>query len=438
MDINMPIIILCFVCLAISVVISNKLNTNIGIPTLLFSIIIYVFIQGNSMSALIKMYPTNIMFMFMVTGLFFGYVATNGTLGKISDWLMYPFRNAGWATPIALFWASAGLCACGADALPTTLLMGSVGFSVQSKAKFNPLLVPAAVMLGANSARSLPWIAQYGVRVGYLEQAGYPLEQAQSIALKSGLMSIFIGFVVFLVVYLILQGYKSQSATKERPEPFTPEQRKTIFLLIIVVACIVIPVILEAIIPNTITGWMKKCLDIQALCVIACFLCKIMKLGDEREVIQTQIPWNVIVLMGGITMIVAIANEAGAASIIASWMSNNIPNRLIPSVMIIIAMTLSLFTGYPTIFPLLLPLCPGLAANGVDTFSCITGVLLCTSLGGISPFSTGGAALLGRCDDEKMREELFNKQFVLAVGICIVCALLPLTGFYSLFGLIKA
>lgn len=208
-------------------------------------------------------------------------------------------------------------------------------------------------------------------------------------------------YVFLSLFYVAFQGWKAKSCdTSENTEPLNDKQKKTLILLGIMILCIIIPAVVEAVTTTSVTAWMKKSLDIQVMCVLCGVACIILKLGDEREVIRTQIPWNIIFMIGGIVMLTTIANENGAADLIAASVSAAVPTKLVPSVVTFIAVALSFFSGYPVIFPLLIPLCPAFAAAGVDEVACLTGILLCTSLGGASPFSTGGSALLSRCDDE--------------------------------------
>ncbi len=432
---NNAIIITSLVLIVIAIAFTFKAKCSIGIPALTCAFLLGVIFLNKSVYNLIDMYPHRIVVLIIVTSLFFGYAVENGTMEVLASYIMYPFRNIGWMTPIALYLTALITAACGAGNVPATLFTATLGFQVQKEAKFNPLLVPMAACLGANGGAGVPWSSSYASRLGYMLNV-YEPEEGAMLTTHVAVTGIVITFIIFLVWYVILQGWKSGTAVQGKPKAFNKTQKKNLILIAIVVACIIIPAIVEAITTTPLTAFMKKRVDIQVLCVFGSLAAYLLKLGDERTIIMKRIPWNIIFMIGGMIMLITMATQAGAADIIATWLNTNVAAWLIPGVITFITCVLSFFSGYGSIWPLMLPLVPVLAQNGVNATACLTGILVCCNLGGVSPFSTGGAMMLGQCPDPEMREKMFTPQFICALVMSVICGLVAVTPFSSFFGLL--
>lgn len=432
---NNAIIISSLLLIVVAIAFTFKAKCSIGIPALACAFFLGVVILNKSVYNLIDMYPHRIVVLIIVTSLFFGYAVENGTMKVLSTYIMYPFRNIGWMTPIALYLTALITAACGAGNVPATLFTASLGFEVQKEAKFNPLLVPIAACLGANGGAGVPWSSSYASRLGYMLNV-YEAEEGAMLTNHVAVTGIVITFIIFMIWYVLLRGWKSGTAVQGKPQPFNKTQKKNLILIGIVVAFIVIPALVESIGHTAVTAFLKKRVDIQVLCVFGSLAAFLLKLGDEKTIIMKRIPWNIIFMIGGMVMLVTMATQAGAADIIATWLSTNVPNWLIPGLVTFITCVLSFFSGYGAIWPLMLPLVPVLAESGVNATACLTGILVCCNLGGLSPFSTGGAMMLGQCPDAEMREKLFTPQFICALVMAVLCAVVAVTPFSSLFGLL--
>ena len=78
------LLVLVIACIALSVIIGNKLNINIGLLGMAFAYIIGTFIMKTSTKDLISYWPTSTMFTVLALLLFFGYINETGASEKMA------------------------------------------------------------------------------------------------------------------------------------------------------------------------------------------------------------------------------------------------------------------------------------------------------------------------------------------------------------------
>ena len=242
--------------------------------------------------------------------------------------------------------------------------------------------------------------------------------------------------VIMLVIYYFLEkGFKGQSVKMEKPPAFNDTQRKTLTLVIIAFFFMVVPALLNVWIPKTepITTIARVCQP-QTVMVIGAVICAFMRLANERTVIA-KCPWNTIVMIIGVYMLIQVANKGGLADAIAHALANSIPAMLVPPAIVFFAAFLSFFSSSTsTVMPLMYPLVPGLTEslglNPVNLYTCIFWGGLSTAL---SPFSTGGAITIASCPDEAVKDGLPNPMIVVAIVVPIITMVLTFFGIFNFF-----
>lgn len=429
------LLLLVLISVVISIAIGYKLNTNIGVIAMVFAYIIGCFIMNIKISNLVLMWPTKIAFMLMTITFFYGYAVENGTLKMMADHMLYKTKNVTWALPITIWVICFVLAGIGAGAPAVTAFMTPLGMVLALRTGMNPLLIAIAVSTGSVTGSNLPF-SQGGVIVrGLIEQTTFA-NNAIGMTVSVAANSFIANFLVFMIAYFILKGYKNSNIDIEKPAAPTAVQKKNLVIIILTVIAIVLPVIINLVAKNPVTVTMAKYFDIQMIAIVGAALCAILKLGNERSVIKNQIPWNTIVMLGGISMLMAVASEAGAVKLMASWVGTNVPASLVGVALTIIAGFMSLFAGAITVVtPMLVPIVQPIAsATGLSPTMMISAILIGSCFTGISPFSTGGSLLLSGCTDEKLREKLFYNQIAAAAIFLVYTAILAFIGVYSIFG----
>ena len=148
-------------------------------------------------------------------------------------------------------------------------------------------------------------------------------------------------------------------------------------------------------------------------------------MADEKEAIA-KVPWNTIIMICGVGMLISIAIKAGTIDLLASWASGNLPVWIIPLAFSLIGAIMSFFSStLGVVCPALFPIVPVIAeGTGINPLILFTAIVIGAQSSAISPFSSGGSLILGSCTEEEERENMFSRLLFIAVPISVLSATL--------------
>ena len=426
-------IIICLIGIALAIVLNYKFGVNMGVTGLAVAWIAGCIVMGLKVKDVVALWPNSVVFQLMSITLFFGFAVVNGTMHAIANHLLYKVRNQTWMIAFAIFFIGFILGALGCPPPAANAICAVIGFSVGLPAGLHPMIIAWAVCMGANLGCCLPWASQGSVVNNTIAANGYEA-QSYGMTLEFLLGYFVVTFVILLVLYVVFKGHKLGAVKVEKPEPFSPVHKKSLVMILIVVALVVVPSLLKLFISAPWLDAFSRCADIQMLGMVGFVICSLMKLADEKAVIKS-VPWNTIILVGGIGLLMNVATQAGVVDVISGWMSTSVPTFAITAFLCLLGGFLSFFSGgINTVFPMLAPLVVGLASStGIKPVTMFIAILLGACFTAISPFSTGGAILMSNCSDDKTRAKLPAMQLGLAVGSLIFAIVLCLVGFVGIF-----
>lgn len=410
-------------------------NCNIGLIGMAFAFLIGSWVGGAGTYDIIGYWPVSIMFILIVTSWFFGYASTNGTLSGIADRLVYATRRIPWFSPISVFLTAFVISGLGVGVWGI-VFVAPIGFVIARRGNFNPLLVVIATNVGALATGGLQWAAGGPTNAGLLMAAGWETEAASTLAVAFGYASILPCAVAFLICYVLLGGYRAQRIEMEKPRPFTPVQRKTLVVLLAVLLANTLPLVLYFLCPNDVTAYLKDHCNIQFWSIVGAIACMLLKLGDEQEIIAQKIPWNAVILICGVSMLIQVAVQHGLSDVIGSWINSSIPTWMVPAAFAFFGGLLSFFcSAMSVVYPLMLPMIFGMIANGstVSPLACVTSLILTACYTGMCPFSQNGALMLASADEET-KAYLFYRMILWSVVLLLVSVLYALAGGYGIWG----
>lgn len=430
------IMILVLVALVITVVIGIVYkNCNIGLIGMAFAFIIGSWIGGGGTYDIIGYWPTSIMFILVVTSWFFGYASLNGTLAGLADRIVYATRGVPWLSPISVFLTAFIISGLGIGVWGI-VFVAPIGFVIAKRGKFNPLLVVIATNLGALATGGLQWAAGGPTNAGLLMAAGWETEAAGKLAVAFGYASIIPCIVAYLICYVLLKGYKAQKVEMKKPAPFTPVQVKTLIVLLAVLLANMLPLVLYFIAPGSVTLYLKNHCNIQFWSIIGAIVCMLLKLGDEREILAKKVPWNAVVLICGVSMLIQVAVKHGLSDVIGNWLNSSFPVWMVPAAFALFGGLLSFFcSAMSVVYPLMLPMIYGMISNGskVSALACVTALILTACYTGMCPFSQNGALMLSSADEET-KSYLFYRMISWSVVLLVISVIYALVGGYGLWG----
>jgi len=423
-----------FAAIIICIGLNYKLNINLGIPAIIFAWLIGCVALNMKVKNVVSQWPTSIVFQLMCITMFFAFATQNGTMKKVAENFIYIFRKQTWMIPLVIYFAGFMIGGMGAPGATANIIMGVIGFTIGAELGLNPLIIAAVACHGGAAGSELPWSAQGIIAKGVIQE--YWPEHAASYTWKLWLAYLILSLAVCMVVSLVFGGFKKRAALQvEKPEPLTREQRLSLVIIAGVVGVSLIFPIINTLIPGIgIVKTLSSIMDIQMLCVVGVLLNILLKLGNQKEAIVKGVPWNTIVMLGGMAMLMNVAGEAGATDYIASLLSENASPAVIVAVLGVFAGFLSFFSGgMSVVFPMLAALVPPIEqATGIPAYAMLAAICCGARITALSPFSTGGALIMGANTDESKSKMLFNGQLVIALLSLAAVGIGGLLGIFSL------
>lgn len=425
----MSLLIVASIAVAIALGYKTKINT--GLFCIAFAYIIGCFMMGMKTKELIAKWPTSIMFVILAVSLFYNFAAINGTLEKISGALLYACRRFPGMLPFALFAVAVILSVMGAAYFTVLAFLAPITLMICAESKMDTLTGAVAINCGALAGGNFPTAALGVIFRGLIDTAYEAEPTLTAIESFSTEMKIF-GLAVLFSILLIAVfrfGIKvnrniGKGVTFKKPEAFTPKQKTTLNLMLLMMVVVLIFPVLQLVMPgNGAITAMGKRIDVGLVAIVFTIIALLLDLAPQKEVIA-RVPWNTIIMIAGAGMLISVAVAAGTIDALSAWIGANVPVFFIPVAFSFVAAVMSFFsstTGVVT--PALFPLIPALAAatglNPAVLFAC---TVLGAQSSAISPFSSGGSLVLGSCSNEEERSRLFNRLMFLAVPVSVACA----------------
>lgn len=411
----------------IAVIIGYKTGFNTGFFAIVFAYLIGAFLLGMTPKEIISGWPVSTMFVIFSVSLFYNFALANGTLEKTARWLLYAFRKAPGLLPFALYAASAGIAALGAGFFTVMAFMAPLTLLICDEAKMSKLVGAIAINCGALSGANFMTSGSGIIYRGLMEGGGYADQSFRYTAV------IFIASVIFSLLLIAFFRYvpKSnrqigQGVTFDKPEPFTDLQKKNLSLMITMILVVLIFPVLHILLPDIqVITFINSKMDVGLVAIIFSAIALFLKLAPQKEVIA-KVPWNTIIMICGVGMLINVAISAGTIDLLASWAGSSLPDWFVPIAFSLIGAVMSFFSStLGVVCPALFPLVSSLAHTaGIDPMILFTCIVIGAQSSAISPFSSGGSLIMGSCATEEERNTMFPKLLFQAVPISMISAVL--------------
>lgn len=242
---------------------------------------------------------------------------------------------------------------------------------------------------------------------------------------------IFAGSVIFSLLLIAAFRYLPKNnrnigkdVTFEKPEPFTHKQKINLYLMISMIAVVLIFPILHIIVPNVgIISFINSKMDVGLVAIVFSVIAMFFNLAPQKDIIA-KVPWNTIIMICGVGMLINVAIAAGTIDLLASWAGSSLPIWIVPIAFSIIGAIMSFFSStLGVVCPALFPLVPTLAAaTGINPLTLFACIIIGAQSSAISPFSSGGSLVLGSCSTEEERNQMFPKLLFVAVPASVLSA----------------
>lgn len=416
-------LVIFIAAIVLAIIIGTKLKMNIGIVAMLFAYLIGVTFSGMSGKAVAALFPTNIFVTQLVATFFYGFASINGAFNGLADRIIYRTKKVKWALPFVIAFCVILLSMLGAGAEATPVIMSPIAFMLAAEAGFNPILASLAVWVGSVCTIGAKWtpggVVAYSIWSPHIGE-----EMTDKASVYIMVLLIAIGFIAMVIINFIHKK-NLKEIYMEKPIPLSDIQQKSLIIVVVALLVMLVPSVINSFYRNPVTTWMTKRLTIQVVCLAGSVAFTVMGLADPKEVFIKKVPWNAIITISGMGMLVALAGQMGIVDQIGAWIGESIPAQFMPVMLLLVAGLLSyVVAASSVIYPLFAPMVPALAAaSGLSPILIVVTIMLGANISSFSPVSTGGAmAMLGA--NEEQRDVVVTGQFKYAMIFLIVFVVL--------------
>ncbi len=428
---------LVVICLVVCIVVGNVKKVNVGLMAMACAWIIACWFGGVFASKVTALFPTKIVMYLICITFFYGFAISTGTMQNIGDKIVYAFRNHIKLIPFAIPLGALIIAGCGGGGLMGVIVMAPIAFMLAQRINMNPLLALSGVLMIAPVGGTTFWSVGGVASLGVASQT-FDSDVALSMVQTHSLAYIVVAFSFYLVLYLVLKGWKVSGdlTNVKKPEKMTKNQKITLWMIIVMIALTAIPGLINIFAPNPVTKYLANYVfEIQVMCLILGTVCSLLGIADPMDIIKNQIPWNLILVIGGVGTLVGVATMYGVTDMVASFIGSNVSGNAAVTLMAAIGGIMSLFTdglgvGLPTFYPMI----PTISeAAGIGVTPLFVAFTMGTWITAMSPLSSSGALGLSFAPEGVDKNKLFVKQLVVAICYGAWEVIFAALGFFTLF-----
>ena len=409
---NLPLAsILAF---ATAILISCVSRINIGFLSIAFAFIIGVLFGGMTVAELIAGFPGSLFLTLVGVTLFFSQAKVNGTLDAIVKRSVQLARGNIGIIPLIFFLLAAALSTIGAGNIATTALLAPVAMSVAGRVGVSGFLMAVIVCSGANAGTFSPLAPPGVIANGLLASMGIT-GQAWPTYRNNFLAQAFVG----VGGYFALGGYKliaRRGSAAESADDFlrSPEesmawyQKLTMVLIVLLIVAV---------------SFLK--VDVGMAAFIAASILTLSRASDEEAAVKS-IPWSVIVMVCGVTVLISILERKGGMDLFTTILARFATETSVTGVIAFVTGLISVYSSSSgVVMPAFLPTIPGLIQKlgGGDPIALASSINVGTFLVDASPLSTLGALCIANAAPSEDRKSLFNKLLAWGLSMSVVGAI---------------
>jgi di/tricarboxylate transporter len=407
----MSLAVITVAALALAVIVSCVSAINVGVLAVALAWIVGVYIGGQPVNTIMSGFPSSLFLTLAGVTLLFALAQSNGTLERITHHAVRLCRGNRGVIPMMFFVLGAGLSSMGPGNIATAALVAPLAMATATSSKIPLFLMAIMVGNGANAGALSPF-APTGIIVnGLMARNGLTGYEVQTYLynLAAHTAVAFGGYVLFGGLKL----FRSGSAPPPKPEDGSDgafEWRH--WLTIAVIAALILSVIFADV-------------NVGMAAFLGSVVLVLTRAADDGEAIK-RMPWRVIVMVCGVTVLIALVERTGGVDLLVSLVSQI---STAESVTFVVAALVAIVSVYSStsgvVLPAFLPMVPGLAAAlpGASALAIASSMNIGGHLVDVSPLSTIGALCLAGAPPDEARP-LFMKLLFWGLSMSIVGATL--------------
>jgi Na+/H+ antiporter NhaD/arsenite permease-like protein len=398
--------------LLLAVVLSCTTTINIGVLALALAFIVGVFFGDMSPDDVLAGFPTELLFTLVSVTLLFSIANCNGTLSRFTDHAVRLCKGNAAILPAMFFLVGFVIATIGAGATPASALLAPPAMAAAARAGIPPLVMVVVAGNGVLAGTLSPF-APTGI-VAHEIMARIGLDGYQWVtfgfnAFAHALVAIA-GFILFGGLKLFGTTYAASPADTALSREDQVMQKQH-WLTIAGITGLIIAVVAFS-------------LDVGMVAIIIAAALILLRTVDEAQAIK-RMPWGVILMVTGVTVLVAMLKETRGMELITTGIATISTPATIEAVVAFGAGFISVYSSTSgVVLPAFLPMVPSLAEQlgGIDPLSIAWSIAVSASLVDLSSLSTVGALYMAGAAEGTDTRKLFNALLIWGLSMSVVGA----------------
>lgn len=410
--------IISLIALLTAIIIGFVRNVNVGILCMGFSMVLGL-VFGLDAKEILSGFSSSLFIQMVGITYLFAIINSNGTLELLARKMVGLVGKKKALIPFVMYMLGFLICAVGPGAIPSLAIIPVIAIPVAISAGINPIMTAIIGDLGVMSGRMSPLTPESAVVRELMEEQGLT---GNTIPIMISLT--ITALIVAVLVYIYYKGWKvekREDKTEEALPKFNGKQWLSLAgLLILAVGVLFFSWNVG------LTGFLVG----SVLIVLDC--------GEEKKAIKG-IPWNVILMVLGVGILMNVISLSGGIDIMVAGLEKIMGHRTAAMIMAITAGFMSFFSsGLGVVFPTLIPTASGLASGlGVGAVELISVIVIGGTVSGFTPISTTGALIMAGVAQQEGAEEKFpqNRLFVELFAVSFIAlAVLAIMAVIGVYG----
>ena len=396
--------------LVVAILVSCFTELNVGILAISLAWIVGVYVGGMPLNDIIGGFPVSLFLTLAGVTLLFSQAQLNCTLDRIAHRAVRLCRGNTGLIPVMFFLLACTLASLGPGNISTAALLGPMAMAVAGRAAIPAFLMIIMVGNGAQSGALSPF-APTGVIVnGLMNKIGLPGHEwftywtnlAAHAAVAFGGYALFGGLKLF----------QSSAVTTIEHKPEEIDFDRNNIITMVVIGALLIGVLFFGV--NVGMG-----------AFAGAVILAVAGAADHKESVK-KMPWSVIVMMSGVTVLIALMEKTGGLDLFTSALARLATPGTITGVIAFVTGLISVYSSTSgVVLPAFLPTIPGLIERlgGGDPLAIAASMNIGAHLVDLSPLSTTGALCIAAVASGENVRSVFNKLLIWGLSMTVVGAI---------------
>jgi len=398
--------------LLLAVILSCTTTTNIGVLAMAMAFIVGVFIGDISPDDVIAGFPTDLLFTLVSVTLLFSIANCNGTLARFTNHAVRLCKGNAMLLPSMFFLVGFVIATIGAGATPASALLAPPAMAAAARAGISPLVMAVVAGNGVLAGTLSPFSPNGIIANDIMARIGLDGYRWYTFGFNA-----FAHLLVGVAGFFLFGGMKlkrnggTDDETLPAGEDLAMQRRH--WLTASGIVLLIIAVVAFA-------------LDVGMVAIIIAAALILLRSVDEAQAIK-RMPWSVIVMVTGVTVLVSLLKETEGLLLITNGIATISTPATIEAIVAFGAGFISVYSSTSgVVLPAFLPMVPSLAdqLGGIEPLPIALSMSMSASLVDLSSLSTVGALYMASAAEGTDTRKLFNALLIWGLSMSVVGALL--------------